>query len=180
MSEHDEHSSFIKTPQQLIVVVLLAFVVPIFGIVMLVKLVIDRPRADPAAMTPEAVAARIQPVGRVEFGAAPGPAGAARTGEEIVKSACAACHDTGAAGAPKTGDKAAWAPRIKTGLNGLLADAIKGKGAMPPRGGLPDLTDQELARAVIFMANQSGASFKEPAAPKAAAAASAAPAKAKK
>ena len=181
MSEHDEHSSFIKTPQQLIVVVLLAFVVPIFGIVMLVKLVIDRPRADPSAMTPEAVAARIQPVGRVEFGAAPGAAGAAaRSGEEIVKSACAACHDTGAAGAPKTGDKAAWAPRIKTGLNAMLETASKGKGAMPPRGGLPELSDQELARSIIFMANQSGANFKEPAAPKADEAAKAAPAKAKK
>jgi cytochrome c5 len=181
MSPQDEHSSFIKTPQQLIVVVLLAFVVPVVGIVMLVKLIIDRPRADPAAMTPEAVAARIQPVGRVEFGAAPGAAsGAARSGEEIVKSACAACHDTGAAGAPKTGDKAAWGARIKTGLDALLADAIKGKGAMPPRGGLPDLSDLELARAIVFMANQSGASFKEPAGPGPTAAAGAAPAPAKK
>jgi len=58
MAEHDEHSSFIKTPQQLITVVLLAFVVPIFGIVMLVHLVTDRPHADPAALAPEAVAAR--------------------------------------------------------------------------------------------------------------------------
>ena len=58
MSEHDEHSSFIKTPKQLITVVLLAFLVPIIGIVLLVQLVIDRPTADPSAMTPEAVAAR--------------------------------------------------------------------------------------------------------------------------
>ena len=70
MAEHDEHSSFIKTPQQLITVVLLAFVVPIFGIVMLVQLVIGKPHADPAALAPEAVAARLQPVGKVEFGAA--------------------------------------------------------------------------------------------------------------
>lgn len=180
MSEHDAHSSFIKTPQQLIVTILLAFVVPIVLIAMLVRLIIDRPRADPALMTPDAVAARIQPVGRVEF-AVPGAAAgsAARSGEEIVKGACSACHDTGAAGAPKTGDKAAWGPRIKPGLNALLAGAIKGKGAMPPRGGLPDLSDFELARAIVFMANQSGARFKEPAAPKPAAAAGAAPAKAK-
>jgi len=59
MAEHDEHSSFIKTPQQLITVVLLAFVVPIIGIVMLVQLVVNRPQADPAALSPEAVAASL-------------------------------------------------------------------------------------------------------------------------
>ena len=161
---HDQHSSFIKTPQQLIVVILLAFVVPIFGIVMLVSLVVNRPSSDPAALAPKAVEARIAPVGKIEFGAPPAPAGA-RRGEDIVKATCAACHDTGAANAPKTGDKAAWAPRIKTGLNAMLQTAIKGKGAMPPRGGASDLTDAELTRAIVFMANQAGGSFKEPAVP---------------
>jgi cytochrome c5 len=165
MSEHDEHSSFIKTPQQLIVVVLLAFLVPVIGILLLVTFVLNRPSADPAALAPEAVAARIHPVGRVEFAAAGAAAAGARSGEDIVKSACAACHQAGVANAPKIGDKAAWAPRIKTGLNGMLAVAIKGKGAMPPRGGLPDVSDFELARAIVFMANQSGASLKEPVAP---------------
>src|SRR5215510_5239266 len=126
MAEHEEHSSFIKTPQQLIVVVLLAFLVPIFGIVMLVHLVISRPHADPGALTPEAVAARIQPVGKVEIGAAEVPG--AKGGEEIVKEVCSACHVPGVANAPKIGDKAAWAPRLKEGLNGLLASVIKGKG----------------------------------------------------
>jgi cytochrome c5 len=158
--EHDEHSSFIKTPQQLITVVLLAFVVPIFGIVLLVKLVVDRPRADPGAMTPEAVSARIQPVGKVEFGAA-GPA-AAKSSEDIVKEVCAACHTAGVANAPKFGDKAAWAPRLKLGLDGMLKSVISGKGAMPPRAGT-SLTDDELARAVILMANQAGGNLKEPA-----------------
>ena len=165
MSEHDEHSSFIKTPQQLVVVVLLAFVVPILGIVLLVQFVLGKPGADPAAMTAEAVAARIQPVGRVEFGAAPGAAGAARTGEDIVKATCFACHGTGAAGAPKIGDAAAWSPRIKMGLAHLLQVATKGEKAMPPRGGNPELTDAELARAIVYMANQSGGNLKEPAAP---------------
>ena len=59
MAEHDEHSSFIKTPQQLITVVLLAFVVPIFGIVMLVQLVVSKPHSDPSANAPEQVAARL-------------------------------------------------------------------------------------------------------------------------
>jgi len=158
--EHDEHSSFIKTPQQLITVVLLAFVVPIFGIVLLVQFVVDRPRADPSALTPEAVAARIQPVGKVEFGAA-GPA-AAKSSEDIVKEVCAACHQAGVANAPKLGDKAAWAPRLKLGLDGLMQSVIKGKGAMPPRAGT-SLTDAELAGTVVFMANQAGGNLKEPA-----------------
>jgi cytochrome c5 len=160
-SEHDQHSSFIKTPQQLIVVILAAFIVPIVGIILLVQLVISTPGADPNALKPESVAARLQPVGRVELGA-PAATPGARGGEEIVKAVCAACHQAGIANAPKIGDKAAWAPHIKQGLNGMLATAIKGKGAMPPRGGAADLTDTELARAIVFMANQSGGNLKEP------------------
>jgi len=160
MAEHDEHSSFIKTPQQLITIVVLAFVVPIFGIVLLVQFVVDRPRADPSALAPEAVAARIQPVGKVEFGAA--GAAAAKSSEDIVKEVCAACHQAGIANAPKLGDKAAWAPRLKLGLDGLMQSVVKGKGAMPPRAGT-SLTDAELAGTVVFMANQAGGNLKEPA-----------------
>jgi cytochrome c5 len=166
MSEHDAETSFIKTPQQLVVVVVLSFLVPIIGIILLVQLVTGGHTADPSALTPDAVAARILPVGKLEFGAAPG-AGGARSGEEIVKGTCFACHGTGAAGAPKVGDKAAWAPRIAGGLQKLLASAIKGKGAMPPKGGASDVSDYELARAIVYMANQSGGSLKEPPAPKA-------------
>ena len=162
--ETHEHTSFIKTPQQLVVVVLLSFIVPVVAILMLVKLVLSQPSADPNALTPESVAARIQPVAKVEFGAAPAAAGA-RRGEDIVKSTCAACHQAGVANAPKLGDRAAWAPFVKTGLNTMVATAIKGKGAMPPRGGDASLTDVEVTRAVVFMANQAGAQFKEPEAP---------------
>ena len=168
MTEHDQHSSFIKTPQQLVVVLLLAFLVPILGIVLLVQLVTSRPSADPNALTPESIAARIQPVGRIEFGKAPEAAGA-RSGESIVKTTCATCHQAGVANAPKIGDAGSWAPRLKEGLKGMLANAIKGKGAMPPRGGDASLTDEELARAIVYMANQSGGKLKEPAAPKQAA-----------
>jgi cytochrome c5 len=166
MAEHDEHSSFIKTPQQLITIVILAFVVPIIGIVLTVQLVVNRPHADPAALTPEAISARIQPVGKVEFAAAGG--GAAKSGEETVKEVCSACHQTGVANAPKIGDKAAWAPRLKLGLDGLLQSVIQGKGAMAPRAGT-SLSDQELAGAIVFMANQAGGNLKEPAAKPAAA-----------
>jgi cytochrome c5 len=92
----------------------------------------------------------------------------------MVKQVCGACHLTGAAGAPKVGDKAAWGPRMKAGLDKLLAEAVKGitvKGAMvmPPKGGASDASDFEVARAIVYMVNQSGGNFKEPAAPKPAA-----------
>ena len=168
MSELDQHSSFIKTPQQLVVVILLAFLVPIIGIVLLVQLVTSHPSADPNALTAESVASRIQPVGRIEFGAPAAPPGA-RNGESIVKAVCSNCHAQGLANAPKMGDANAWAPHIKEGLPTLVKNAINGIRAMPPRGGDATLTDTEVARAVVFMANQAGAKFKEPPAPKEAA-----------
>ena len=173
MSEQASHSSFIKTPQQLVVVVLLSFVgFPVF-VYMLVQLVVNRPHVDAAALQPEAVAARIAPVGKVEYGEPGAAGGTARSGEELVKAVCGACHVAGIAGAPKIGDKAQWAPRIKEGLNRLTAEAVKGitvKGAMvmPPRGGASDASDFEIARAIVYMANQSGGKMKEPAAPAAA------------
>ena len=175
MAEHDEHSSFIKTPQQLIVVILLAFTVPIFGIWMLVQLVVSRPHADPAALEPKAVAARLQPLGKIEVGAPPAAPGA-RSGDEVVKTVCAACHVPGVQNAPKIGDNAAWGARAKTGLKQMLAEAVKGikvKGVevMPPKGGAADLTDEEVARAIVSMVNQSGGNMKEPAPAKPAAAA---------
>jgi len=169
MSEHDEHSSFIKTPQQLITIVLLAFIVPIIGIVLLVKLVIDRPSADPSAMTPAAIAERIQPVGQVSFTAAaggeaaPAPAAPAATvakagpvdGKKVFDGVCTACHTAGVAGAPKFGDKAAWAPRIATGMDTMVNVALHGKGAMPPKGGNPALSDAEIRAAVEYMVSHS-------------------------
>lgn len=115
---------------------------------------------DSKRVDPEEVNARIQPVAKVELATEADTPGK-RTGEQLVQSACFACHGTGAAGAPKIGDKAGWAPRIAKGLDGLMKSATAGLNAMPPRGG-SDATDEELARAIVFMANQSGASFKEP------------------
>lgn len=117
----------------------------------------------PAVQDDEAIASRIQPVGRVELAAAASPAAGNRGGEELVNAACLACHGTGAAGAPKIGDKAAWSPRLAQGLAGLVKSATAGKNAMPPKGG-SDANELELTRAIVFMANKSGASFKEPAA----------------
>ena len=69
------------------------------------------------------------------------------------RTACAACHNTGAANAPKLGDKAAWAPRIKTGMDALVNSALKGKGAMPPKGGRMNLSDDQIKSTVAYMVN---------------------------
>lgn len=115
-----------------------------------------------SAVDEELAARLIQPVARVEMAAAPAVAPGARKGEDIYKAVCSACHESGAAGAPKAGDKAAWAPRIAQGYEGLVKSAAAGKNAMPPRGGAADLTDDELKRAVAFLANKAGAGFKAP------------------
>ena len=71
------------------------------------------------------------------------------------RQACLACHATGAAGAPKTGDKAAWAPRIAAGMDTMVTNAIKGKGAMPPKGGRANLTDEQIKSTVVYMVGES-------------------------
>ena len=106
---------------------------------------------------------RIAPIARVELTAAAPAAAGTRSGEQIYKAVCSACHDSGAANAPKLGDKAAWAPRLALGLAGLVKSATTGKNAMPPKGG-SDANEVELARAIVYLANKSGGSFKEPAA----------------
>ncbi len=174
------HTSPIKTWQQLVVVIALAFLIPTIGIILLTQFITMDRETDPATLAPEAVAARIQPVARVELGdAASGPR-ALKSGEETYKGVCAACHAQGIAGAPKVGDTAAWAPHIKEGLATLVKNAINGmqspKGVMPPRGGNPTLTDWEVTAAVVYMANQTGANFKEPPKPVEPAAPVAAPA----
>ena len=76
-------------------------------------------------------------------------------GQKIYQATCQACHASGAAGAPKLGDKAAWAPRIATGVDAMLAVAIKGKGAMPPKGACAACTDDDLKAAIEYMVSQS-------------------------
>jgi cytochrome c5 len=164
MSEHphDEHTSFIKTPKQLLVVVVLAFVIPIALISIIASLAMRA--VDPSAEvhSQEAVAKRLQPVGQVvvaEGSDVPGQ----QSGKQVVDAVCSACHATGALNAPKIGDQAAWGPLIKNdGQEHLVEMAIKGIRQMPPKGGNPQLTNDEVARAVVFMANQSGATWKEP------------------
>jgi cytochrome c5 len=87
---------------------------------------------------------------------------AARTGEQIVSVRCSHCHRTGVNGAPKIGDKADWIPRLKPGLDLVVRSAINGHGAMPPRGGMANLTDAEIRSAIIYMFNGDAAPTKAP------------------
>ena len=179
-NEHDAgHDSPIKTPKQLITVIVLALLVPVLLFVLLSQFIANMRSVDKdsPAMTPDAVAKRLKPVGDLAFADAGGEAAKGpRSGEEIYMSVCSACHASGAAGAPKFGDKGDWASRLKEGQKMLVETAIKGEGAMPPRGGSAALSDLEVERAVVYLANQAGAKFKEPAAPPAEKTAAAAPA----
>lgn len=115
----------------------------------------------------EAIAARIQPIGAVKMMVV-SAAAAARSGEEVFKARCAGCHEAGAMGSPKFGDAAAWGPRVAQGFEAMLNSALKGKNAMPAQGG-GDLSEIEIARGVVYMANAGGAKFAEPKAPEGAA-----------
>lgn len=171
-TEHtEEHGTLIKTPKQLIVTVVLSFVVPIAIILLLVNYVAsnDQVGAGSDALTAEATAKRIAPVAKLELVDASGPK-VFKTGEQVYTAVCAGCHKAGLAGAPKVGDAGAWSALISRGQNSLVANAIKGIRGMPAKGGNPALDDYEVARAVVYMANQGGGKFEEPAAPAPAAA----------
>ncbi|HEX5628822.1 MAG TPA: c-type cytochrome [Usitatibacteraceae bacterium] len=144
----------------------------IVGIIMLAQLAVGmwggRSLENDPAMKPEALAARIAPVAKLQLegtaAVAPAPQGAKVAtvaaapaaagkpdGKKTYDTACMACHATGAANAPKFGDKAAWAPRIKTGAEALYASSLKGKGAMPPKGGNAALADADVKAAVDYI-----------------------------
>jgi len=157
---HEEaHTGPIKTPKQLLLAAFFSFVIPIFVIIGLVSYVTSANKPAAGAVNMEkATAERIQKIGMVEIRDANREL---KTGEEVFKAQCSACHATGAAGSPKFGDAAAWGPRIKTGFDALLNSAMKGKGAMGAQGG-GDFDNLEVARAVVYMANAGGAKFDEP------------------
>jgi cytochrome c5 len=178
-TEDEGHSSAIKTPEQLITVLVAAFIFPILIILLLARLAIGNAPADQegGAFSDQAVAARLKPVGTLVLaGESPEPdmtpaanagnavsasvppasstTGGDDKGKTIYTSSCAACHSTGVAGAPKLGDKAAWDARIKTGAESLYTSAIKGKNAMPPKGGNASLSDTDVKSAVDYMVSQ--------------------------
>jgi cytochrome c5 len=177
------HSGPIKTPKQLLVTVILAFVVPVFIIIGLVAYVVAENKPSGSAQAEDmalggttqqdidrGVAERIRKVGAVEIRDANRPL---KSGEEVFKAQCTTCHSTGAAGAPKFGDASAWGPRIAKGFDALVQSALKGKGNMPAQSG-GDFDDVEIARGVAYMAHAAGGKFAEPQRPAAAQAAAAA------
>lgn len=168
------HGAPIKTPGQLIAAVIAAFAIPIVVIILLAYYVNQSQRtgAGTDGLADATVAKRIAPIAQIDV-RNPNAPHVYKTGEEVFKAVCTTCHTPGAAGAPKFGDAADWAPRIAQGYDTLLQTALHGKGAMPPRGGTSpdDYSDYEIARAVVYMADHGGAKFPEPAAPAAGAAA---------
>lgn len=96
---------------------------------------------------------RIQPVARLALAKADAPTagGAPKDGPTVYNSVCGACHNTGAANAPKLDDKGAWAPRVATGKDALYTSVLNGKGAMPPKGGAAAMSDDEIKGAVDYI-----------------------------
>ena len=167
-AQHDEHEPLIKTPKQLIIAVIAAFVVPILIIILLANYVGlgAKEGAGGSGMSEEAVNDRIKPVAQLEL-KDPNAPRVYKTGEQLYKEVCATCHAAGVAGAPKFGDAASWGPRLSQGLDGLTKVALAGKGGMPARGGTSpdDVSDYEIERAIVYMANSAGGKLQEPAAP---------------
>ena len=185
----DEHSSPIKNWKQLVIVVCLAFLIPIILILIVTQLVTGHLKGS--SPNNAAVLSRIKPVGEVVLGEAraasgernasasavqasapapgiPGPAMVATAvaatatksaaavpgkpdGKKVYDAVCMVCHAAGVAGAPKFGDKPGWAPRLQAGIEALHSAALKGKGAMPPKGGSANLSDAEVTAAVDYM-----------------------------
>ncbi|WP_186035934.1 c-type cytochrome [Burkholderia gladioli] len=176
MSEAPHHEAPIKTPGQLIAVIVASFAIPIVIIILFATYAnhVFRTGAGTDSLSDAAVAARIAPLAQVDVKDANAPR-SYKSGEEIYKAVCVTCHASGAAGAPKFGNAGDWAPRIAQGYDTLLHVALTGKGAMPARGGTSpdDVSDFEIARAVVYMANNSGAKFADPVQPAAGAAAGA-------
>ena len=178
---HDPIQDNIDThPVKLAIGIAIGAVALIVGLYLLVQLAThlyaERSRKNDPAMSDEAVKKRIAPAAQVSVDPnAPAPsatpaapavavasvtvpaaapakgAGGASSGKATYDSVCHVCHGAGVAGAPKFGDKAAWAPRIKQGVAALHANAMNGKGAMPPKGGNPSLSDADVAAAVDYM-----------------------------
>ncbi|HEX7638178.1 MAG TPA: c-type cytochrome, partial [Burkholderiaceae bacterium] len=157
--DEDEHASAIKTPKQLIVVIVAAFVVPILVIIMLAQFVSLGNKEAPGseAFSASAVARRIAPVASDAVFDASAPV-VLKTGQQVFEAQCTTCHSAGLLGAPKFGDASAWGPRIAKGYDALLNSALHGKGNMPAQGG-GDFADIEVGRAVVYMANKGGAHF---------------------
>ncbi|MBJ6610712.1 MAG: cytochrome c5 family protein [Candidatus Thiothrix moscowensis] len=111
--------------------------------------------AEDTSMQAAAADINLAPIGKVNA-VDKSVAKAARSGEAVYNAVCTSCHSAGVLGAPKIDDKAAWAPRVGNGLDGLMKNAINGLNSMPARGGDPTITDEELTNAVVYMTGKAG------------------------
>jgi cytochrome c5 len=162
--------------KQLLLPAVLAFLVPVLIIVAVVQIVMGGLKIDrtSGAMSEEAIAERLKPVGEVNLTPIPGqpaaapasppaagaapraaePASTATSGDAVYQQACAMCHATGLAGAPKTGDASGWKPRLAKGKDTLYEHALKGFNTMPAKGGNASLSDAQVKAAVDYLVGQ--------------------------
>ena len=161
----EEHGSLIKNIKQLSIAVIASFFIPLIIIFLLIVYVSSGKKAD-SGVSEKSTLALIKPVGQLNFKDASAPR-EMLTGEAVYKAVCASCHNSGAAGAPKFADTATWGGRLGKGHDVLYTSVMKGKGVMPARGGANpnDISDYEIARSVVYLANSAGGKFSEPKAP---------------
>lgn len=177
-----EHANMTQaTPQEIIISVVAGLFAPLIAIFLIIQLIAAIHGKQINAETPEQAAKvvenNIKPFASLEAVDANAPK-VEKSGKEVFDAVCTACHTSGALGAPKFQNKGDWGPRIAQGLDTLTKHALEGIRQMPPRGGNPDLSDTEVIRAIVYMANAAGAKFKEPEASAPAPAPAAAPASA--
>ncbi len=165
--EKSHTEPLIRTPSQLLTIVLLSFFIPVVVILLVVKAITGGITVTPNALTETSVKARLAPVGRIKLS---GTGVMEKTelgfsadndqqdgnieeksGEVVYNEVCISCHLSGIAGAPKTNDKVAWAPRISKGNDTLYKNAINGIGLMPAKGGGASFSDNEIKAAVDYM-----------------------------
>ncbi len=168
------------TPQEVIISVVAGLFAPLLAIFLIVQLVLGIQQEHKPDTTSDAaqkaMLSRIKPVAQLAALDANTPK-VEKSGQEVYDAVCFSCHTPGALGAPKFENKGDWAGRLGQGYDTLIKHAIEGIRQMPARGGDGDLSDTEVARAVAYMANAAGASFKAPEAAAPAAAAETASAK---
>jgi cytochrome c5 len=160
MADHIEMTK--TTPKDFLYATLGGLFAPGLAIFLIVMLFIGiqgrMGQPDAAPMSDKAVRERIQPFGK-SLAVDPNAPRVERTGEQVYNEVCSGCHASGALGSPKYKEKADWSKRLSNGYDVLLTHAFKGFNKMPPRGGDPDLSDLEVARGAVYMANAAGGNF---------------------
>jgi len=165
----DSHAKMTQaTPQEMIISILAGLLAPLLAIFLIVQLVLGiqaEHKPDVSSEAAEkATLKRIKPFAQLVALDANAPR-VEKSGKEVYDAVCTSCHASGALGAPRFDNRGDWGGRLGQGYDILVKHAIEGIRQMPARGGDSDLSDIEVARAVVYLSNSAGASFKEPAAP---------------